>query len=56
MGDTRSLESLTMLGNVHPDGILVEFVLVCVEAFEGILVPRDLAVHGGIVLVAEDDA
>ena len=29
----------TMLGNVHPDGILIECVLVCVEAFQRVLVP-----------------
>jgi hypothetical protein len=45
-----------MLGNVHPDGVLIKSILVCVETFQGVLVSRVLAVHGGIMLMAEDDA
>lgn len=47
---------LTILGDVYPDGVVVECVLVGIEALERVLVSRVVAVHGGIVLVAEDDA
>lgn len=47
---------LTIFGNVHPDGIVVKGVFVGVEALERVLVARVVAVHRGIVLVAEDDA
>ena len=45
---------LTMAGNVHPDGIVVECVLVGVEALERVLIARVVAIHGGIVLMSED--
>ena len=47
---------LTMAGNVHPDGIVVESVLVGVEALERVLIARVVAIHGGIVLMSEDKA
>ena len=47
---------LTILGDVYPDGIVVKCVLVCIEALERVLVSRVIAIHGGIVLVTEDDA
>jgi hypothetical protein len=43
-----------MLGNVEPDSVVVECVLVGIEALEGVLVTRVVAVHGGIVLVTKD--
>jgi hypothetical protein len=46
----------TMLGNIQPCGLFVEGVLVGVEALQCILVTRVVAVHGSVVLVAEDDA
>lgn len=45
-----------MLGNVYPDGIVIKCVLVCIEALEGVFIARVVSIHGGIVLVAEDDA
>lgn len=47
---------LTIPGNVKPDGLVVEGVPVGVEALEGVLVARVVSVHGGIVLMTEDDA
>ena len=44
----------TMLGNVEPDCVIVECVLVGVEALERVLVARVVPVHGGVVLVTED--
>lgn len=45
-----------MLGNIYPDGIVVKCVLICIEALEGVLIARVIPIHGGIVLVAEDNA
>jgi hypothetical protein len=45
-----------MPGNVYPDGVIVKCILVCIEALEGVLIARVISIHGGIVLVAEDDA
>ena len=45
-----------MLGNIHPDGIFIKSVLVCVEALQGVIVSRFFPIHGGIMLMAEDDA
>lgn len=47
---------ITIPRDVEPDGLVVEGVPVGVEALEGVVVARIIAVHGGIVLVAEDDA
>lgn len=54
--ETKVQLGLTVLGYVYPDGIVIECVLVCIEALEGVLVPRVISVHGSIVLVAKDDA
>jgi hypothetical protein len=45
----------TISWDVHPDGIIVEGVLVRIEALQGMLIPRVIAIHRGIVLVAEDN-
>jgi hypothetical protein len=46
----------TLLRNIHPDSVLVECVFIGVESFECVFVSRIFTVHGGIVLVTEDDA
>jgi len=46
-----------MLGNVQPNRLVVERVLVGVEALECVLVSGVVAaVHGGVVLVTEHNA
>jgi hypothetical protein len=45
-----------MLRDVHPDGVLIKRVLVRVEALQGVFVSRVFAIHGGIMLMTEDDA
>lgn len=47
---------LTIFGDIHPYGIIVKCILVGVEALERVLIPRVLPVHGGIVLMAKDNA
>ena len=47
---------LTKLRDIHPYRILVEGVLICVEAFQGTLVSQVYSIHRDIVLMAEDDA
>lgn len=47
---------LTILGDVHPYGVVFKCVLVGIEALERVLVARVLAIHRGIVLVPKDDA
>jgi hypothetical protein len=51
-GKTRA--KLTMPGDVEPDCIIIECVLVGVEALERVLIARVVTIHGGVVLVTED--
>lgn len=44
----------TVLRNVKPDSLIVESILVSVEAFKGVVICCVVAIHGGIVLVAEN--
>jgi hypothetical protein len=45
----------TISWDVHPDSIIVEGVLVRIEALQRMLISRIIAIHRGIVLVAEDN-
>lgn len=46
----------TLLGDIQPDDIVAEGILVGVEALQALLATIASAVHGGILLVAEDQA
>jgi hypothetical protein len=47
---------LTIPRNVEPDSFLVKSIPVRVKALERVVVTRIVAIHRGIVLMAEDDA
>lgn len=46
----------TSLWYGDPGGVFVKSILICVKAFERFRVDRGGAVHGGILLMAEDYA
>lgn len=46
----------TLLGDVQPDGVVAKGVLIGIEALQALLAAIAVAVHGGILLVAEDEA
>lgn len=46
----------TLLGDVQPDGVVAKGVLIGIEALQALLAAIAVAIHGGILLVAEDEA
>ena len=47
---------LTILGDVEPNRLVTKGILVRVESSQAVLICSVVAVHGGIVLVTEDNA